>query len=211
IRVTVHEDGTYDLLNKATGHTLEAIGAYEDTSDLGNKYMFKKGVNEAPLTTKGLKAEMNLVENSSVKAVIEVSHSFEIPKSAHQTLEDQKDRLVWHRDREAARSEEMTTLELRTTLRLDKHAKGLQVHLSLNNTAKDHRLRVVYPTHFETDHHMAESVFEIVERPNEPEVEWANPSFDHRMQTFASLSDGENGLTIATKGLQEYEIVKENT
>lgn len=211
IRVTVHEDGTYDLLNKATGHTLEAIGAYEDTSDLGNEYMFKKGVNEAPLTTKGLKAEMNLVENSSVKAVIEVSHSFEIPKSAHQALEDQKDRLVWHRDREAARSEEMTTLELRTTLRLDKHAKGLQVHLSLNNTAKDHRLRVVYPTHFETDHHMAESVFEIVERPNEPEVEWANPSFDHRMQTFASLSDGENGLTIATKGLQEYEIVKENT
>src|SRR5699024_10175945 len=84
-------------------------------------------------------------------------------------------------------------------------------HLTVNNTAKDHRLRVVYPTGFATDHHLAESAFEIVERPNKPEIDWSNPSFDHHQQTFASVSDGTNGLTVATKGLQEYEIVEADT
>src|SRR5699024_10526203 len=130
IRVSVHEDGTYDITNKETGHTLEAVGAYEDTSDLGNEYMFKKGKDEVAYSTKGLQAEVTVLENNAAKAVIEVTHALEIPAAADQALEDQKDRLVWHRDREAGRSEEMTTLHMTTTLRLDKHAKGLQVHLT---------------------------------------------------------------------------------
>lgn len=211
LRVTVHTDGTYDVFNKETGHNLTRVGSYEDTSDLGNEYMFKKATGEVAYSTKGLQAEIEVRENNAAKGTIEITHAFEIPAAAHEELEAQKDRLVWHRDREARRSDEMTTLHMTTVLRLDKYAKGLQVHLTVDNTAKDHRLRVVYPTQFATDHHMAESAFEIVNRPNKPEVEWANPSFDHHQQTFASLSDGVNGLTVATKGLQEYEIVEADT
>lgn len=211
LSVTVHNDGTYDVLNKATGHELKSVGSYEDTSDIGNEYMFRKATGEQAYSTKGTKADVKVTKNLASQGVIEVTHTFEIPASAHEELEDQKDRLVWHRDREARRSEEMTTLEMTTVLTLDKHAKGLKAHLTVNNTAKDHRLRVVYPTGFKTDHHLAESAFEIAERPNKPEVEWSNPSFDHHQQTFASLSDGENGLTVATKGLQEYEIVEKDT
>lgn len=209
--VTIHNDGTYDILNKETGHELKRVGSYEDTSDIGNEYMFRKATGEEAYTTKGLPAEIKVLDNHPSKGTIEITHAFEIPAAAHEELEDQKDRLVWHRDREARRSDEVTVLHLTTILRLDEHAKGLDVHVTINNTAKDHRLRVVYPTHFNTDHHMAESAFEIVNRPNKPEIEWSNPSFDHHQQTFASLSDGENGLTIATKGLHEYEVVDKDT
>ncbi|MCJ7842237.1 alpha-mannosidase [Lederbergia sp. NSJ-179] len=211
IRVSVHEDGTYDVLDKATGKEFKHIGSYEDTSDIGNEYMFKKATGEKAFTTKGLQAKVKMVENNASRGIIEISHSFEIPAAAHEELEALKDKLVWHRDREARRSNEMTTLELKTTLTLDQYAKGVAVKLDFDNTAKDHRLRVVYPTGFATDHHLAESAFEIVERPNKPEMEWSNPSFDHHQQSFASVSDGKNGLTVATKGLQEYEIVEEDT
>lgn len=211
LRVSVHGDGTYDVLDKVTGHELKAVGSYEDTSDIGNEYMFKKATGEKAYTTKGLQANVKVIENNASRGSIEITHQFEIPAAAHEELEDLKDRVVWHKDREARRSDEMTTLELKTILTLDKQAKGVAVKLAFNNTAKDHRLRVVYPTGFTTDHHLAESAFEIVERPNKPEVEWSNPSFDHHQHSFASLSDGKNGLTVATKGLQEYEVVEDNT
>lgn len=211
LRVVVNDDGSYDVLDKTTGKEFKQIGYYEDTSDIGNEYMFKKATNEEPYTTKGLKADIQVVEDVVGRGVIEITHHFEIPASAHEELEEVKRRLVWHPNREVGRSEEMTTLTLKTTLTLDQHAKGLAVRLDMDNTAKDHRLRVMFPTHFETDHHLAESIFEITKRPNKPEIGWENPSFDHHLQTFASVSDGEYGLTVATKGLQEYEIVEENT
>ncbi|MBO0994704.1 alpha-mannosidase [Bacillus sp. SD088] len=211
LRVDVHEDGTYNVLDKVTGHELQNVGSYEDTSDIGNEYMFKKATGEKAYTTKGLQANVKIVENNASRGRIEITHQFNIPAAVHEELEDLKDRVVWHKDREARRSDEMTTLELKTILTLDRQAKGVAVKLAFNNTAKDHRLRVVYPTDFSTNHHLAESAFEIVERPNKPELEWSNPSFDHHQHSFASLSDGKNGLTVATKGLQEYEVVEDNT
>ncbi|MCR2820063.1 alpha-mannosidase [Lederbergia panacisoli] len=211
LRVTVHNDGKYDILYKPTGKEYRDIGSYEDTSDIGNEYMFKKATGEKAYSTKGLEAQVNIVENNDSRGVIEIVHQFAIPEAAHVELENIKDKLVWHKFREVKRSDELTTITLKTTLMLNQHAKGLAVKLELDNTARDHRLRVVYPTGFETDHHLAESVFEIVKRPNKPEIEWTNPSFDHHQHSFASLSDGKNGLTVATKGLQEYEIVEENT
>src|SRR5699024_921913 len=150
IRVTVHADGTEDVVTQTTGHVLTNVGAYEDTSDIGNEYMFKKATGEKAYSTKGTKAKVKVIENLSSKGSIEITHRFEIPASAHEELEDLKDRIVWHKNREARRSEEMTTLEMTTVLTLDQYARGVKAHLTVNNTAKDHRLRVVYPTGFST-------------------------------------------------------------
>ncbi|CAM4129105.1 alpha-mannosidase [Lederbergia lenta] len=211
LKISVHSNGSYDIEHKGSGKTYYHVGGYENTSDIGNEYMFKKGTNEKPYTTSALKANIQILENNAARAMMEITHKWEIPVSAAAELEDMKDRLVWHRDREAGRSEKMTTLVLKTILTLGKESEGLAVKVTIDNTAKDHRLRVLYPTSLQTDHHLAESAFEIVQRPNKPEVEWENPSFDHHQQSFASLSDGEFGLTVATKGLHEYEVLEDQT
>lgn len=211
LKVSIHDNGSYDVEHKASGKVYTNLGGYEDTSDIGNEYMFKKGVNEAALTTENLKADVTVLENLSTRAVIELTHQFSVPVAASEDLEGLKDDLVSHPNRNVDRSEDMTTVEIKTTLTLDKFAEGLAAKAVINNTAKDHRLRVVFPTGLKTDHHLAESAFEIVERPNKPEAEWTNPSFDHHQHSFASVSDEKHGLTVATKGLQEYEIVEKDT
>lgn len=211
LRISIHDNGSFDIEHKQSGKSYYNVGGYENTSDIGNEYMFKMGVNEKPYTTSELEANIKVIENNTARAAIEITHQWEIPASAAAELEDLKDRLVWHTNRDVERSEEMTTLVLKTSLTLEKDAKGLAVKVTINNTAKDHRLRMLFPTGLQTNHHLAESAFEIVERPNKPEAEWTNPSFDHHQQTFASLSDGENGLTVATKGLHEYEILENET
>lgn len=210
VHIKIHEDGSYTLTNKKSEKTYECLGIYENTGDIGNEYMFKNTLDSLPLTTKGLKAQIKVLENNSLRARVEMIHKWVIPKSADQAFEKEKRMLVWHKNRKASRSAETATIQIRTIMTLDQTSRGPSFQAFIENQAKDHRIRVLFPTNIQTDSHHADSVFEIVKRKNSPEIEWENPSFDHHQQGFVSMSDERKGLTIANKGLHEYEIIEEN-
>ncbi|MGD6941002.1 alpha-mannosidase [Cytobacillus gottheilii] len=210
VHLLFHEDGTFDLTNKAAEETFYNMGIYEDTGDVGNEYMFKEAKGHDPITTKGVPAQFRLVEKTPLRTVIEFTHTLSIPATADERLAIEQNHLIWHKEREAGRSSEMTTITLQTVATLEKGMKGPAFKLSVNNQAADHRLRVLFPTGIQTETHQADSIFEIVTRPNTPEKEWENPSFCHHQQRFASLAGDEIGLTVATAGLQEYEILPED-
>ncbi|MEH7501233.1 alpha-mannosidase [Neobacillus drentensis] len=207
VHVLFHEDGSYDLTHKQSGETFYRLGIYEDTGDVGNEYMYKEAKGQDAITTKGVPAEFTFVERNALRTVLEFTHTLSIPVSADDRLAIERNKLIWHKEREAGRSSDMTTITLRTVVTLEKGMKGPVFKLTVDNQATDHRLRVLFPTGLETETHMADSIFEIVTRPNTPEKEWENPSFCHHQQRFASLSNDLMGLTVATDGLQEYEIL----
>ncbi|CQR45844.1 Mannosylglycerate hydrolase [Paraliobacillus sp. PM-2] len=210
VHVSFHADGSYDLMNKVTGESFHHLGIYEDTGDIGNEYMYKETERHPAITTKGVKAEFKFLERSTLRSKLEVTQTLTIPVSADDQLATERNYLIWHKEREAGRSEEVTTLTLRTVVTLTKGMKGPSFKLMVDNQATDHRLRVLFPTGIETETHKADSIFEIVSRPNTPEKEWENPSFCHHQQRFSSLADNQKGLTVATDGLHEYEILKED-
>ncbi len=209
VHLLIHENGSYTLTDKETRKVFENLGIYENSGDIGNEYMFRKPNSEVPLTTKDLKAQIRVVEDHSLRSVIELVHEWEIPKEADEQFQQEKERLVWHKDRQSGRSSENVTIRLTTHIQLDQKAKGPSVKVTIENQATDHRLRVLFPTDLATNEHYADSIFEVVKRPNTPEREWENPSFDHHQQAFVSVTDGEYGMTIANKGLHEYEILEE--
>ncbi|MGG4488057.1 alpha-mannosidase [Metabacillus idriensis] len=211
VHLIFHEDGTYDLTDKKTGQTFHRLGIYEDTGDIGNEYMFKEAEGHKAITTEGTKAQFTVKERNEFCTVVEMKHTLTIPVSADDELEKERRRLIWHKERKAGRSGMTAKMSLRTIVTLEKGMKGPQFKLYMNNQATDHRLRVLFPTGLHTDTHQADSIFEVVTRPNTPEKDWDNPSFCHHQQRFASVSDGENGLTVATDGLQEYEILESDT
>ncbi|WP_340372621.1 alpha-mannosidase [Peribacillus sp. FSL E2-0218] len=209
VHLFVHENGSYTLTDKQTGKVFKNLGIYENSGDIGNEYMFRKPNGEVPLTTKDLKAEIRVVEDHPVRTVMELVHEWEIPKEADESFQREKALLVWHKDRLSGRSSENVTIRLTTRIQLDEKAKGPSVKVTIENQAKDHRLRVLFPTNLHTNEHYADSIFEVAKRPNIPEREWDNPSFDHHQQAFVSVTDGKHGMTIANKGLHEYEILEE--
>ncbi|WP_342042962.1 alpha-mannosidase [Bacillus sp. OTU2372] len=207
VHLLFHEDGTYDLTNKASGKTFYRLGIYEDTGDVGNEYMFKEAKGQEQITTKGVPAEVRFIEKTPLRTELEFTHTLIIPVSADDRLAIERNRLIWHKERAAGRACETTAITLRTVVTLEKGMKGPAFKLTIDNQAADHRLRVLFPTGLQTKTHQADSIFEIVTRPNTPEIEWENPSFCHHQQRFSSLADDEIGLTVATDGLQEYEIL----
>ncbi|WP_096438706.1 alpha-mannosidase [Alteribacter populi] len=211
IVVDIHPNGSYSLTNKQTHETYNRLGIYENTGDIGNEYMYKQSGDGEVLTTENASASVQILEDSPYVAKVAIHTSFSVPKEADENLQTERENLVWHPERRSGRSLESTDITIKTQLLLEKQAKGLKVEVEINNTAKDHRLRALFPVGKQNVHHYADSIFEIAKRPNEPEKEWKNPSVDHHMQRFVSLNDEQRGLTIATKGLHEYEILNKDT
>lgn len=211
LKVEIAPDGSYDLTEKATGRCYQGLGWFEDTGDIGNEYIYVQAKNSAALTTRGLPAAIRLAEDTPCRAVFEITHTLAIPTGADETFAEEKRRMVGLFDRQAGRSAETVPLKLTTRLTLEKCAAALQVETTVDNTAKDHRLRVVFPTGLDAAGHCADSMFEVVRRPNRHGAAWKNPSACEHQQNFVSMQDAAGGLTVANFGLYEYEVLPDDS
>ncbi|ASA24214.1 alpha-mannosidase [Paenibacillus donghaensis] len=209
LAVQFREDGSYDVTDKRTGRIFAAQGIYEDCGDLGNEYVFRQPDHDIPLTTRGLPARISLVEHEPFRITYEIVHDWQIPASADASFEEEKRRMVPFRQRKASRSVDQVPLRIVTRVSLEAGGTGIQMSATYHNQAKDHRLRVLFPTGLTAATHLADSVFEAAERDTHPAPDWINPSNAQHQQAFVSVSDGSAGLTIANKGLNEYEVLRD--
>lgn len=208
--IKIASDGTFSITDKQTGHIIDGLGYIEDTGDIGNEYIYACPKNTLPIYSKDNKADIKLAEDSGFRASYEITVKMMIPESADETLRDEIERLVEFRSRRAGRSEKLKETEIKVTLTLERGCRMLKINVCLDNQCKDHRLRMMFPSGMQTKYHKADSIFEVVKRPNNPDRAWKNPSNCHHQQCFASIDDGKNGLTVANIGLNEYEILPED-
>ncbi len=207
LRVNIHEDGSYTIINKNTGKSYEHVGWYEDTGDIGNEYIYVQDTGKKAITTKGVKAEILLEKKTPFSATFRIRHTVMIPESADDSLEEQEREYHDVYDKSAGRSSRMTELKIETLLTLDGGEKGINVKTTVENHAKNHRVRAVYETNLEAETHFADAAFEVVERNNRHSKFWENPCGCDRQQSFVALKDKTDGLLIANRGLYEYEIL----
>lgn len=209
LKVEIDEDGSFTLTDKKGGQVYRDLGVYEDTGDIGNEYMYKQPNGEAALTTKGHPAQIRVVEDTPYRAAIEIVHDWEVPASADSRLEAEQIELVYYPQRKSQRVTEMVPMKIRTVVALNKSGRGVEIEATLDNRAKDHRVRALFPTDLETKTHLVDSMFEVAERSNVPAEEWTNPSNTAHQQAFVDVSTPEAGLTVANQGLNEYEVLRD--
>ena len=211
--VRINLDGSFDLTDKKTGHTFENCGIYEDTGDMGNEYIYIQDTDRQTITTRNIPATIFVGENSAIRSVVKVRHELEVPEAIGDEILPQRYSCVDLYQRKAKRSEKLVKLSIETTLTLEHHAKGVKAQTTVVNTAKDHRLRVLFPAGLDSDMHFADSTFEVVRRPNRHGKAWTNPSACEHEQCFVAMEDKNAGILVANRGLYEYEILpdEENT
>ncbi|GBF77165.1 hypothetical protein PA598K_05699 [Paenibacillus sp. 598K] len=209
VAVEIAGNGSLTLTDQRTGRVYTDLLVYEDCGDLGNEYVFKQPNGEQPLTTREVEAQVRLIEDEPYRAVFEIVHEWQVPASADASFEEEKRRIVPFTKRQAQRTSEMVPLRIVTTVALDRDGAGLQVRSSFDNQARDHRLRVLFPSGIKAAQHAADSIFEVARRDTVPAPEWINPSNAQHQQCFVSVSDEQHGLTIAGKGLHEYEVLQD--
>lgn len=209
IKVEIQHDGSFSLTDKKNGQVYRDLGVYENTGDIGNEYMYKQPDGEVPLTTKGLTAEITVLEDTPYRASVEIVHNWSIPAMADSKLDEEQHELVYYPNRKAQRSSEMVPMRIRTVVSLNRSGKGVEIEATLDNQAKDHRVRALFPTDLEASSHYVDSMFEVAKRDNDPAAEWENPSYTAHQQAFVDVTAAAAGLTVANQGLNEYEVLRD--
>jgi alpha-mannosidase len=111
------------------------------------------------------------------------------------------------------RSGELVDCEIVSRVSLYPGVERVDIETEIDNRAKDHRLRVHFPTGIRTDRSRAEQHFGVVERPvavPKDDGTWVEtPIGTYPAKTFVDISGGKRGLMLATRGLPEYEALEE--
>lgn len=207
--VKINKNGSLNVTHKASGKTYEDLGVYEDHGDIGNEYIHMTPTLESAITTKNDVAKITVIEDSEFRAIVKVENKITIPVCANKVLDEEMRDLIEFKYRKAQRVEEFTTMDIITTYTVERLGRGIKVKTEFLNEALDHRVRALFKTDIETSHHYADSIFEVVARDNTPSKEWENPCNAQHEQAFVNVHNEECGLTIANKGLNEYEILRD--
>ena len=143
--------------------------------------------------------KFELINSGPVKATLRISGRWSLPGACTASRTE--------------RSARLTICPIVSEISLTPGVRRIDIHTSVENKAKDHRLRVVFPIPYTVDQVAAEGTFEVrsraVAQPVPPDVmEWAEaPVNVFPQKRFVDASNGEIGLGVLNRGLPEYEVI----
>lgn len=199
-RVTVYENGTFDLLDKDTGRLFRGLNLLEDSGDAGDEYNYSPPPNQRVLTSADIRGTVRVAADLPWKGTLEVSLVFPLPAS----LDPERE----------GRSGETVEVPVRFSISLQRGVKRVDIEAEVDNRARDHRLRVAFPTGISAEKSIAEDTFWVIERPTTPPPGegWIEvPPTAHPQKSFVAVEDGEGGFAALNRGLPEYEVTSGGT
>lgn len=198
LRVQVNPNGTIELTDRRNGQTYRQGLTFEDRADIGDGWYHGTAVSDEVFTSTGAYADVALVHDGALLTTFRVRVVMHVPERFL------LDKLVMRR------SAKLVPLTITNWLTLRAGSPYLELRTEVENTARDHRLRVLFPSHLAVKTYFADSPFDVVERPialhpqshrfGEQEVE-TKPQY-----SFAAVNDGARGLALVTTGQPESAV-----
>jgi hypothetical protein len=199
-RVEAGPDGRVTLERRADGLRVDDALRLVSEGDRGDEYNFDP-VRGAPVVERPARARVFLERGEASLAIV-LDGRWRVPASLRP---DRK-----------ARSERMVELRARLRARLAPDLDRVDVEIELDNTARDHRLRIHVRAPFTARRFEVESAFELAERPIAPQpADFGAPNPAEfpigavPQRAFATITDGTRALSVANRGNAEVEAVPE--
>ena len=190
LRVIAAEDGTFTL--EAAGRSFPGLAALEDTGDRGDTYDYDPAHGGPEPRTEGVRVTRFRHASGIERLVVE--RNLVVP-----------DGLCADR---RSRAEATVALPVRIEARVAPGVERVDFDLRIENRARDHRLRILFPTGSATRAATAGTTFGAAsrERGTQDDSEWLHPA----PPTFPLLGwVAKDGLGIFAPGINEAEITAE--
>jgi hypothetical protein len=188
VRVSIRRDGLFDVILE--DRTFSGLGELESLGDRGDSYDYDE-VSEGP----GLRLEAVSVERRCHPAGVQelrVTRKLRMPAGLEESRE--------------TRSALEVELEVEMLLRVAPGVARVDLELRVENSAEDHRLRMLFPVNGFVDRFEAATTFDVAERrpgPSEDEGWMQAPPATFPHQGFVHA----NGLSVVAPGLPEAEVL----
>lgn len=214
IVVDFNDNGSFNILHKASGKQYKNLGILEDRADTGDEYNYSYPDKDKTFTSESAKADIRIEEFSSSKVVVRTEYTLNLPES--------------DADNHTTRSKKFRKLPVVNYYTIESDSDVVKCKTLLRNTVKDHIMRVLFKTGIVTDHAWAGSPFDVVKRPTFIEdydesgipedvkkviigAREARPNTIFLNREFVDLNDKESGMAVLSKGLPEYQVINEDT
>jgi alpha-mannosidase len=165
LRVDVQADATIQLFDKATGNQFQGLLMFEDGGDMGDGWIMTSPSHNQIFQHSGYPVSTSLETLTELEARLKITLSWSLPEAFNLALEK--------------RSERTTELPMTLELRLEPNSRYLDV--SIRNTVRDHRLRLLFPSDTTAETYQSDTVFLVNDRPLmvEPKPDYAPPHIPH--------------------------------
>lgn len=195
LKVRVNDNGTLRITDKQNGRVMDNLCFFEDEAEFGDPWNRVDPAKDSPILSLDCNATFRIIHEGPLEGTIRIEIRFPVPAE---------------KGPDGMRSIRVVELPVSMDLTLRKNSPLLEVNVSLDNRARDHRLRVIFPSGIkEAKHSFAGGQFDVLRRPIRlPGSEgWKEPPYPtHPMWDFVDVSDGQNGLAVISSGLIEYEV-----
>lgn len=198
LRLQIAPNGTFTLTDKSTGQVFHDLGYFEDGGDCGDGYNYSYPLEDRVENTLGSTCRISRLADGPVVQRTRIDYNWSLPEGL-----DASGRR---------RSETHVPCPLSVIVSLVQGSPRLDLEVAFDNHARDHRLRMVFPSDVMTQVSHASAQFDVVSHPvkvapvpDEAWVEDAPTTFPQ--QDWVDLSDGQRGLCLIVQGLPEYEVM----
>ena len=198
LRIQIAANGTFSVEEKASGQVYRDLGYFEDGGDCGDGYNYSYPLEDRLENSLGLAPQISRLGAGPAVQRYRIDYNWFLPESLD--------------DLQRKRSETRVACPMSVVLSLAQGALRLDLQVAFDNHARDHRLRIVFPSDVNTQVSHASAQFDVVSHPikvspvpDEAWVEDAPTTFPQ--QDWVDLSDGARGLCLIVQGLPEYEVL----
>ncbi len=193
LRVEVETDGSFVVVDRATGERSGRQNTLISEGDRGDEYTYSYA--GPTIGSRGL-AGTRTASVVGDRATATVDLVLRLPA-----------RL---RDDRLARSPELVDCPVRVEISLEGGERRVDVHLQIDNRASDHRLRVLCETGTRALTHHTGAAFALLERSNRFEIRrrWIEPpTAEACLHDFVAVKGATTGLAVGVDGLREYSVL----
>ncbi|HEY7782562.1 MAG TPA: glycoside hydrolase family 38 C-terminal domain-containing protein [Ktedonobacterales bacterium] len=195
--------GTLTVTDKATGARYPGLNLFQDGGDVGDLYNYSPPRDDFLVANPRYRPRIELVNAGPVAATLRVTVRYELPQRCSENRR--------------SRHFEVVECPIVSEVTLVPGARRVEIRTEVENLARDHRLRVLFPAPLMAGVSEAEGTFEVTRRPirqprpgpdESPWSEWVETPVDtHPQRRFVDVSDGRVGLAVLNRGLPEYEVL----
>ena len=206
LKVNVNPDGTFDLTDKVNNRVIPGMHYFVDDGDTGDYWAYFPPYGNQTISSRGFPSRIWMEDNGPLSATIGIEKRMTVPGAAeYGTVRNQG---------YGKRSEKLVELVITSKITLTSGSRQLRIRTTINNTARDHRIRLMLPTDLATNVSDAAGHFTVDRRGivHEKDAEGRYyPEMALRpMSVFCDASDGEHGLAVVNNCLTEFQLMEDD-
>lgn len=200
--VTVNGNGTVCIVDKQTGNRVYG-NIIEDCGDRGDEYNFCPVDGDIVRSTADGRATVTVLHDGPAFTELQITTTLLVPDGLEGEVGTARESVV--------RSGRMVEMPISTKVRLIKGVDRVEFKTTINNTARDHRVRVRFSTPNADSTVRAKEPYHMITRdavPIQGGENWAEklPIATSHNQNLITAGD----LALFSKGLPEYEALTDD-